>query len=127
MSMTVDNAIEVLRTDNCYECAVGAESAVDCTYEKCRVKAATKLAISALEEVQQLHAIGTVEELREFKKLEDYWLQVGYALKAYESIGTLEEFRELKEKATAKPKPIERGNSTGCVYNNVERDWDFMK
>ena len=60
---------------------------------------AIKIAIKALEEVQQYRAIGTPEELQEMKKdfaeaLSD-WRQ-------YRKIGTLEECRAAMEKQTAK-------------------------
>ena len=85
------------------------------------------------EELKQYRSIGTIEEMKaavKYYSLAKKHGTVGEVIDActeYEAIGTVEEFRKLKEKATAKLKPIERGDSTGCVYNNVERDWDFMK
>lgn len=78
MSMTVERAIEVLEYSRGYEgMNFGAP------------KIALEMAISALEEVQQLHAIGTVEE-----------------------------FKELKEKATAKKAiPIDYEKYTEVVKN----------
>ena len=74
---------------------------------------AYEMAISALEEVQQLHAIGTVEELKTMKENGAFsafemaqLIAKMNKLKEYEKIGTVSEFRELKEKATGK-KPID--------------------
>ena len=39
----------------------------------------------------------------------------------FEAIGTIEEFKALKEKSVAKK------DFSGCICNNVERDWDFAK
>lgn len=55
--MTENEAIKTLRMDSCYECAQGADSAVNCDYGACRVAEATRMAIQALEEVQQYRAI----------------------------------------------------------------------
>lgn len=63
--MTENEAISTLKTDSCYECSQGTDSAVNCEYGACRVAMATRLAIQALKEVQQYRAFGTVEECRE--------------------------------------------------------------
>ena len=60
--MNEQEAIDILKTDSCYECSYGANSSVDCCYTSCRVCKASKEAIKALEEVQQYRAIGTPEE-----------------------------------------------------------------
>lgn len=69
MGMTESEAIEVLRTDSCYECSYGTYSgASECGAEGCRLKAATKLAIKDVSEIQQYRAIGTASEFAELKE-----------------------------------------------------------
>lgn len=62
--MTASEAIKILKKDSCYECAQGTDSPLNCEYGGCRVAKATRVAIQALEEVQQYRAIGTLEECR---------------------------------------------------------------
>lgn len=62
--MTESEAIKILKKDSCYECAQGTDSPLNCEYGGCRVAKATRVAIQALEEVQQYRAIGTPEECR---------------------------------------------------------------
>lgn len=62
--MTASEAIKILKKDSCYECAQGTDSPFNCEYGGCRVAKATRVAIQALEEVQQYRAIGTPEELQ---------------------------------------------------------------
>lgn len=62
--MTENEAIKILKKDSCYECAQGTDSPFNCEYGECRVAKATRIAIKALEEVQQYCAIGTPEECR---------------------------------------------------------------
>lgn len=62
--MTENEAIKILKKDSCYECAQGTNSPFNCEYGECRVAKATRIAIKALEEVQQYRAIGTPEECR---------------------------------------------------------------
>lgn len=62
--MTASEAIKILNKDSCYECAQGTDSPLNCEYGECRVAKATRVAIKALEEVQQYRAIGTLEECR---------------------------------------------------------------
>lgn len=62
--MTESEAIKMLKKDSCYECAQGTDSPLNCEYGECRVAKATRVAIKALEEVQQYRAIGTPEECR---------------------------------------------------------------
>lgn len=62
--MTENEAIKILKKDSCYECAQGTDSPFNCEYGECRVAKATRIAIKALEEVQQYRAIGTPEECR---------------------------------------------------------------
>ena len=50
-----------LKKDSCYECAQGTDSPFSCEYGGCRVAKATRVAIKALEEVEQYRAIGTPE------------------------------------------------------------------
>lgn len=60
--MTASEAIKILKKDSCYECAQGTDSPFNCEYGGCRVAKATRVAIQAIEEVQQYRAIGTLEE-----------------------------------------------------------------
>lgn len=90
MSMTESEAIEILtsvRDDNNWG---GSLTEV------------FSMAITALEEVQQYRAIGTVEEVKADKvladKIYDFMKVKENRLKEYEAIGTVSEFRELKEK-----------------------------
>lgn len=97
--MTESEAIKILKKDSCYECSQGTDSPFNCEYVGCRVAKATRVAIQALEEVEQYRAIGTAEELQDmksnyFEALSD-WRQ-------YRKIGTLEECRAAVEKQTAK-------------------------
>ena len=97
--MTESEAIKILKKDSCYECAQGADSPLNCEYGGCRVAKATRVAIQALEEVQQYRTIGTPEELQDmksnyFEALSD-WRQ-------YRKIGTLEECRTAREKQIPK-------------------------
>lgn len=62
--MTENKAIKILKKDSCYECAQGTDSPFSCEYGGCRVAKATRVAIKALEEIQQYRAIGTPEEFR---------------------------------------------------------------
>nr|DAY93221.1 MAG TPA: zinc-ribbon containing domain protein [Caudoviricetes sp.] len=62
--MTASEAIKILKKDSCYECAQGTDRPLNCEYGECRVAKATRVAIKALEEVQQYRAIGTLEECR---------------------------------------------------------------
>lgn len=62
--MTASEAIKILKKDSCYECSQGTDSPLNCEYVECRVAKATRVAIKALEEVQQYRAIGTLEECR---------------------------------------------------------------
>ena len=76
--MTESEAIKILKKDSCYECAQGTDSPFNCEYGGCRVAKATRVAIQALEEVQQYRAIGTPEEYlaavekQEAKKPKEY-------------------------------------------------------
>lgn len=63
--MTASEAIKILKKDSCYECSQGTDSPLNCEYGECRVSKATRVAIKALEEIQQYRAIGTLEECRE--------------------------------------------------------------
>ena len=62
--MTASEAIKILKKDSCYECSQGTDSPLNCEYVECRVSKATRVAIKALEEVEQYRAIGTPEECR---------------------------------------------------------------
>lgn len=103
--MTESEAIKILKKDSCYECAQGTDSPLNCEYGGCRVAKATRVAIQALEEVQQYRAIGTPEELQTMK---EHGGSTGVELaniaamqiklKNYEAIGTLEECWAAMEK-----------------------------
>lgn len=65
------------------------------------------MAISALEEVQQYRALGTVEEIKKKLKTELPYMSIAQAkfkreLDAYKTLGTVEELREAREKQRAK-------------------------
>jgi hypothetical protein len=97
--MTENEAIKILKKDSCYECTRGTGSPFNCEYGECRVAKATRVAIKALEEVQQYRAIGTPEELQDmksnyFEALSD-WRQ-------YRKTGVLEECRTAREKQIPK-------------------------
>lgn len=47
--MEENKAIEVLKSDTCYECSYGCDSPYNCESERCEVKSATRMAVSALE------------------------------------------------------------------------------
>lgn len=111
--MTENEAIKMLKKDSCYECAQGTDSPFNCEYGECRVAKATRMAIQALEEVQQYRAIGTVEELQDmksnyFEALSD-WRQ-------YRKIGTLEECRAAVERNNEKTRIID-GVTECCGYD----------
>ena len=59
--MTEQEAIEKLKSDNCVKCGY-SDNATRCDYGTCGIAIATRMAIKALEEVQQYRAIGTPEE-----------------------------------------------------------------
>ena len=73
--MTESEAIKILKKDSCYECAQGTDSPLNCEYGECRVAKATRVAIKALEDVQQYRTIGTLEECRAAveKQTTMYW------------------------------------------------------
>jgi hypothetical protein len=102
--MTESEAIKILKKDSCYECAQGTNSPLDCEYGECRVAKATRVAIKALEDVQQYRAIGTPEELKAVMKyvyLAKKHGTVGQVIEncvKYEEIGTPEECRAAMEK-----------------------------
>lgn len=48
--MSKQEAIEILQTDNCYECSHGAYSMTDCNNGQCPIRVATRIAIEALKE-----------------------------------------------------------------------------
>lgn len=52
--MTEHEAIEILKTESCYECSYGCDSPVTCTCESCAIKDAVNIAIKALEEFRAL-------------------------------------------------------------------------
>ena len=62
--MEENEAIKILKEDSCYECVQGTNSPVNCEYGKCRIAEATRVAIKALEEIEQYRKIGTLEECR---------------------------------------------------------------
>lgn len=133
--MTEQEASNILKADSCYECTYGANSPVDCVYGACRVSKATKMAIKALEEVQQYRAMekrleaiygdcpGLLETVVEHLERHDGIGIDKPAFKArlltddnvdkwdsYKEIGTVEECRAAVEKQKPK-KPIDR-----CMY-----------
>lgn len=61
--MTREEAIEILKTDSCMDCAVGAQSPCTCEFDgHCDIKDAMEVAIKALEqEPRKGHWIETKE------------------------------------------------------------------
>lgn len=47
--MTNEKAIEVLKTENCFECAYGAVSSYECDCKNCDLQRAAKMGVEALE------------------------------------------------------------------------------
>lgn len=70
--MTESEAIKILKKDSCYECSQGTDSPFNCEYVGCRVAKATRVAIQAIEEVEQYRAIGTPEECLRNKDFLDF-------------------------------------------------------
>ena len=67
--MTENEAKEILENDSCYECTYGTSfGASECKNKDCEIANATKLAIQALEEIQQYRAMGTVDEFKALKE-----------------------------------------------------------
>ena len=124
--MTEQEAINEIRNMECVECIGNEIGCGSCSY---------KVAINALEEIQQYRAIGTVEELKESKEqydnincaaksiqlsglcdfenakrkiISEIKRNYEYSLRDYETIGTPDECREAVEKQTAK-KPKQQG------------------
>lgn len=52
--MTRKEAIEILKTDGCYECAVETDSPYNCNNGGCDIREAHYMAIEALEQVDSL-------------------------------------------------------------------------
>lgn len=108
--MTEQEAIWVLKD---FDKQVAAKA--DGAYQSTIGKMACDVAISALEEIQQYQALGTVKKLKVLKEsalsgleLANIWAALEQ-LKKYEAIGTLEELREAREKQVPKkPKTILR-------------------
>lgn len=115
--MTENEAVEMFRKLLDVPCEMIVEYDSVLTKDKYRelvkIRCAEEMAISALEEVQQYRAIGTVKGYERAIQIsiENYNLCREYKAKVqeFEAIGTVSEFRELKEKATAK-KPIHNGH-----------------
>ena len=111
--MTENEAVEMFRKllDVPCEMIVKYDSVLtkDKYRELVKIRCAEEMAISALEEIQQYRAIGTVKGYERAIQIsiENYNLCREYKAKVqeFEAIGTVSEFRELKEKATTQ-KPI---------------------
>ena len=84
--MEENEAIKILKEDSCYECVQGTNSPVNCEYGKCRIAEATRVAIKALEEIEQYRAIGTPEECRAAMEQEAKKVIEKYKAKAQEDI-----------------------------------------
>lgn len=94
---------------------------------------AREMAISALEEIQQYRALGTVEDLKALSSMEiEEWKK----LKQYRKLGTVEELRKEREKQVPK-KPNFEGDGYDdkgdmiydtwicpCCNKNYELDYD---
>ena len=130
--MTENEAIEILKTDSCIECIEDADSPIVCEYGACRVAETTRIAIKALEEIQQYRAIGTLEELQDMK---NNYFEALRDCSQYRKVGTLEECRAAVENQTAKKPDYEGdGYSDGhlvydtwicpCCEKHYEVDYD---
>lgn len=95
--MTEHEAILVLKD---FDKQVAAKA--DGAYQSTIGKMACDMAISALEEIQQYRALGTVEELAE---IQNSYFILDQKVRRYEKIGTANELQQLKEKYTKK-KPM---------------------
>lgn len=117
--MTENEAIKVLEkpTKHIKISILDGEESI--CYSSDMVKA-FETAIHALSEIQEYRAIGTVEEIQSMK---DQLLMVKDMCKDYYEIGTIDEFKALKEKN----EPKKTNSFSGCICNNIEMDWDFMK
>ena len=103
--MTTEIALHCMKSaiceEVCEECPMYGEVGTDHCEDD-----AHRLAIQAIEEIQQYRAIGTVEEIQ--SKLE-----------AYRELGTMEEFKDLKEKNTPyKPQEYE-DRYYACKCDNI--------
>ncbi len=109
--MTEQEAVEVMKAEKtCVGRNIKHECNRDCFHcdllkPDDDILAGYDMAISALEEIQQYRALGTVEELKEstFSGLElaNIWAAIE-KLRKYEAIGTVEELQEAMEKQRAK-------------------------
>lgn len=95
--MTEHEAILVLKD---FDKQVAAKA--DGAYQSTIGKMACDMAISALEEIQQYRALGTVEELAE---IQNSYFILDQKVRRYEKIGIANELQQLKEKYTKK-KPM---------------------
>lgn len=99
--MTEQEAIEVLSD---FDKQVSAKA--DGAYQSTIGEMACKVAINALEEIQQYREIGTVKEIKireaQSKRLSEAYLDELGILREYQAIGTVEECREAVEKQTEK-------------------------
>ncbi len=108
--MTENEAIKEIETS--------LELAEMCTPNREREKEikAYKMAIQALEEIQQYRAIGTVEEVQtQITKSTEWLIERDTRLAEYQAIGTIEELKALKEKSVAK-KPIQQETTEKTHY-----------
>lgn len=86
------------------------------------VQVALKVAIKAVEEIQQYRAIGTINE---FKNWKEDWLNKFDLLIEYRKIGTVEECREAREKqkeAKNRCKDCAGCTQWKCDCSNVRRE-----
>lgn len=71
--MTREEAIDVLKTETCYECTYGCMSTADCENEKCPFRKAVLMAIKALEQEPCADAISRVDVLEQI----NCWIESG--------------------------------------------------
>lgn len=117
--MTENEAIEILKTDSCDGCTHATNSPIACEYGACRVAEATRIAIKAMEDVQQYRTIENelkehyhanvdipllmqyfIETVFEGEKHEGFCLLTNEdreAWEKYKKIGTPEECRKAAE------------------------------
>ena len=110
--MTENEAIEILKENQLehYHIDIGEYKEIDI--------AVRKMAIKAIDELQQYRAIGTVAEIKSIIQCN---LAEHDRLSAFDRIGTIEEFKALKEKNLAKkPEVDEFDYGEGFVCGECE-------
>jgi len=115
--MTENEAIEVLKD---FDKQVAAKA--DGAYQSTIGKMACKVAVTALEEIQQYRALETAEELKHITENKAISMMQEHLelLDEYKELGTVEELREAMEKQKAK-----KTKHQGCFDNKgVWHGWN---